>query len=120
MLANPGNRDRNLVAVLDGEIVGTITHDVLEDGTGDIGVFVADPWNGTGVGSRLLRTLIAMTENDLQVQIFARNPSRAFYREHRFRESGPEDRHYFTDEVYLPTQVLKLVRDQRPAQRPES
>ena len=104
----------------DGTFVGTVTHDVLEDGTGDIGVFVADPWNGTGVGSRLLGALIAMTENDLQVEIFARNPSRAFYREHGFRESGPEERHYFTDDAYLPTQVLRLVRDQRSAQPAES
>jgi hypothetical protein len=57
-----------------------------------------------------------MTENELQVEIFARNPSRNFYREHGFREAGPERRHYFTADVYLPTQVLRLVRRQRTAE----
>lgn len=110
MLSKPENQARNLVATLDGDVVGTLTYDTLTDGTGDIGVFVADEWNGRGVGDRLLDALIEMTDNELQVEIFARNPSRDFYRAHGFRESGPEGRHYFTDEVYLPTQVLKLVR----------
>jgi GNAT superfamily N-acetyltransferase len=110
MLAKAENRKRNLVAVGADEIVGALTYDTLADGTGDIGVFVADEWNDRGIGDQLLATLIAETANPLQVEIFARNPSREFYKRRGFHEAGAEGRADFTDEAYLPTQVLRLDR----------
>src|SRR5262249_33481351 len=77
MLAKPANRDRNLVAVIDDRVVGTVTYDFTDEGVGDIGVFVADPYNGTGVGDALLERLIKSTDEPLEVAIFARNPSRS-------------------------------------------
>jgi hypothetical protein len=35
------NRDRNLVAVINDRVVGTVTYDFTDGGVGDIGVFVA-------------------------------------------------------------------------------
>ena len=84
--------------MLDGEIVGTLTYD-----GGDIGVFVADGWNDRGIGD----TLLGATDGPLRIEIFARNPSRAFYRANGFLEDGPEGRHHFSDSVWLPTQVLR-------------
>lgn len=53
MLAKPGNQARNLVAVVDGRVVGTVTYDRTEEGVGDVGVFVAAGFGGTGVGDAL-------------------------------------------------------------------
>lgn len=111
MLSKPANRGRNLVAVADGVIVGTVTYDRTDEGIGDIGVFVAADFDGAGVGDALLERLIASTEEPLQVDIFARNPSRLFYRRHGFREQGAEFDHEFRPGVSLPVQRLRLARE---------
>ena len=108
MLADP--RNHNLVAVLDGRVVGTVTYGRSEDDVGSIGVFVAEGFDGTGVGDTLLSSLIASTSEPLEVIIFARNPSREFYRRHGFREHGPEFEHHFREGVSLPVQRLRLER----------
>ena len=110
MLAKPANRGRNLVAAVDGRIVGCVTYDRTDEGVGDIGVFVAEGLDGTGVGDALLDRLIASTLEPLEVAIFARNPSRAFYRRHEFREHGQEFDHEFRAGVSLPIQCLRLAR----------
>lgn len=110
MLDKPENKGKNLVAVLDGKIIGILTYNTIDEDTGDIGVFVADEFNEKGVGAKLLDNLIANTTNDLRVTIFAKNPSRSFYKKHGFIEDGEEFKHYFNDEVYLPVQALRLHR----------
>lgn len=110
MLRNPSNHGRNLVAVVDDRIVGTVTYGRSEQGIGDIGVFVADGYDDTGVGDALLDSLIANTTEPLDVAIFARNPSREFYRRHGFSEHGDEFEHRFRDGVSLPVQRLRLHR----------
>ena len=110
MLAKPANRDRNLVAVVDGLVVGTLTYDRTNEGVGDIGVFVAESYDDTGVGDALLEQLIASTDEPLEVVIFARNPSRAFYRRHGFSEFGREFDHEFRAGISLPVQRLRLAR----------
>jgi RimJ/RimL family protein N-acetyltransferase len=110
MLADPRNQGRNLVAVVDDRVVGTVTYDRSEEGVGEIGVFVADEFDGAGVGDALLDSLIATTAEPLEVAIFARNPSREFYRRHGFSEAGEEFEHRFRDGVSLPVQRLRLSR----------
>lgn len=110
MLSDPDNDGRNLVAVLDGHVIGTVTYGRTGDGAGSIGVFVADELDGTGVGDALLETLIRATHEPLEVSIFAMNPSREFYRRHGFEEHGPEFLHEFRPGVGLPVQVLRLSR----------
>jgi RimJ/RimL family protein N-acetyltransferase len=110
MLADPRNDGRNLVAVLDGRIIGTVTYGRSDEGIGDVGVFVADEFDGTGVGDTLLDSLAATTTEPLEVAIFARNPSREFYRRHGFSEYGEEFEHRFRDGVSLPVQRLRLFR----------
>jgi RimJ/RimL family protein N-acetyltransferase len=109
-LADPRNEARNLVAVVDGRVVGTVMYARTGDGVGDIGVFVDDALAGTGVGDALLRALIQRTDEPLQVDIFARNPSRAFYQRHGFTEAGDEFEHHFRAGVSLPVQRLRLDR----------
>jgi predicted GNAT family N-acyltransferase len=110
MLAKPANRERNLVALIDGRLVGTVTYDRMHEGVGDIGVFVAEAHDGTGVGDALLERLIAISNEPLEVAIFARNPSREFYRRHGFTEFGEEFDHEFRSGVSLPVQRLRLPR----------
>ncbi len=110
MLAKPANRGRNLVALVDGRIIGTVTYDRTDEGVGDIGVFVAEAYDGTGVGDALLERLIANTDEPLEVAIFARNPSREFYRRHGFSEFGQEFDHEFRAGISLPVQRLRLAR----------
>lgn len=110
LLSKPANKGRNLVALLNGDVIGTVFYDELADSIGDIGVFVADDYNDKGVGGKLLDALIKATNNSLQVEIYARNPSRGFYKAHGFIEVGNETKHYFNDSAYLPVQVLRLIR----------
>ena len=110
MLANPDNAGRNLVAVIGDRVVGTLTYERTAESVGNIGVFVADEFDGTGVGDALLDTLINSTDEPLEVAIFARNPSREFYRRHGFEEHGPEFLHQFREGISLPVQVLRLSR----------
>lgn len=110
ILSKKANKDKNLVAVLGDEIIGVIFYDVLDTGVGDIGVFVDNKFNGKGVGGKLLEKLIAITDTPLQVIIFAKNPSREFYKHHGFIEVGVEEKHYFSKDIYLPVQTLKLDR----------
>ena len=117
MLADPRNQGRNLVAVVDQRVVGTVTYGRREDGTGDTGVFVAEDFNGTGVGDALLQSLLRGTDEPLEVAVFACNPSREFYRRHGFEESGPESIHQFRAGVSLPVQVLRLSRPARSTGR---
>jgi GNAT superfamily N-acetyltransferase len=110
MLSEPNNRDKNLVATLGDMVVGVVFYDELDNGVGDIGVFVDDKFNGKGVGDKLLDALIASTDNSLQVEIFAKNPSRKFYERHGFIESDSEYQYLLTAGVYLPVQALRLDR----------
>jgi hypothetical protein len=75
-----------------------------------IGVFVAEGFDDLGVGDALLSELIASTDEPLELFIFARNPSRAFYRRHGLVEDGPEAEHWFREGVSLPVQRLLLAR----------
>lgn len=110
MLSDPRGAGRNLVAVMGERVIGTVTYGRSDDGTGDIGVFVAEEFDGTGVGDALSDALIRSTEEPLEVAIFARNPSREFYRRHGFEEHGAEFLHEFREGVSLPVQVLRLSR----------
>lgn len=110
MLADSCNRGRNLVAEVGGRVVGTVTCDSREADVADIGVFVAEGFDGTGVGDALLSALIETSTETLEVAIFARNPSREFYRRHGFQEYGAEFEHRFREGVALPVQRLRLTR----------
>lgn len=110
-LRKPLNHEKNLVAVLHDKIIGTVFYDTLENGHGDIGVFVDRDFRGMNIGSMLLEALIARTASNLEVTIFAKNRSRGLYKKYGFEESGPEEKHYFKDNIYLPVQKLLLKRD---------
>ena len=109
---NNPNNNKNLVAELDNKIVGVVMYDTLENGNGDIGVFVDRDYRGQGIGSMLLKALINSASNTLEVTIFSKNRSRNLYKTCGFVETGIEEKHYFDEKVYLPIQKLILKRSQ--------
>jgi ribosomal protein S18 acetylase RimI-like enzyme len=52
------NLDGMLVAVADGEVIGSVHVDASRHGFGEIGMAVAREWRGRGVGSALLAAAI--------------------------------------------------------------
>ncbi len=104
------NAGKLLVAEVAGLVVGVCFYETLENGNGDIGVFIDKSYRGQKIGSRLLGTLIEKTSNNLEVTIFSHNKSRNLYKQFRFVEAGEESIYYFDDNVFLPTQRLMLER----------
>lgn len=104
------NAEKLLVAEIDGRVEGVIFYETLENGNGDIGVFVSKDYRGQKIGTQLLNELIARTTNTLEVTIFALNKSRNLYKQCGFVEDGEELNHYFDEATHLPIQRLILRR----------
>ncbi len=91
--------DGTLVAVADGEIVGSIHVDASRHGFGEIGMAVARAWRGRGVGSALLAAAIDDARerglHKLSLGVFAHNAAGiALYRKYGFVEEGRRVKQY--------------------------
>jgi RimJ/RimL family protein N-acetyltransferase len=85
--------DGTIVAVGDGEIVGSIHVGKSRHGFGDIGMAVARDWRGRGVGSALLAAAIEWARSEglhkLSLAVFPHNEAGiALYRKFGFVEEG--------------------------------
>jgi RimJ/RimL family protein N-acetyltransferase len=88
-----------IVAVAEGEIVGSIYLEASRHGFAEIGMTVARPWRGRGVGSALLAAGIAKARAEglhkLSLEVFPHNEAAlALYRRFGFVEEGYRRRHY--------------------------
>lgn len=110
MLKDPKNKGKNLVAVLGEDIVGVVFYNTLDNGNGDIGVFVDRKYRGKGIGTKILEGLIKKTNNTLEVTIFAKNKSINLYRKFGFAQVGEDQKEFFDKNIYLPTKRLVLER----------
>jgi ribosomal protein S18 acetylase RimI-like enzyme len=91
--------DGTLVAVAGDEIVGSLHVDASRFGFGEIGMAVARPWRGRGVGSALLEAAIERARSDglhkLALDVFPHNTAAiALYRKFGFVEEGRRAKHY--------------------------
>jgi len=91
--------DGTLVAVADGEIVGSVHVDRSRHGFGEIAMAVAREWRGRGVGSALLAAAIEWGRerglHKLSLGVFAHNAAAiALYRKFGFVEEGRRVKHY--------------------------
>jgi len=91
--------DETLVAVADGEIVGSVHIGLSRHGFGDIGMAVAREWRGRGVGSALLAASIEWARerglHKLTLGVFAQNAAAiALYRKFGFLEEGRRVKQY--------------------------
>ena len=85
--------DGTLVAVADGEIVGSLHVAPTNHGFGELGMVVARDWRGRGVGSALLAAAIDWARerglHKLSLSVFPHNAAAiALYRKFGFVEEG--------------------------------
>jgi RimJ/RimL family protein N-acetyltransferase len=90
--------DGTLVAVAAGEVVGSLHIDASRFGFGEIGMAVARPWRGQGVGSALLARAIDWARerglHKLSLGVFPHNDAAiALYRKFGFGEEGRRVEH---------------------------
>jgi ribosomal protein S18 acetylase RimI-like enzyme len=91
--------DGTLVAVVGGELVGSIHVDASRHGFGEIGMAVAHEWRGRGIGSALMEAAIEWARasglHKLSLNVFAHNAAAiALYRKYGFVEEGRRVKHY--------------------------
>jgi RimJ/RimL family protein N-acetyltransferase len=91
--------DGLLVAVADGEVIGSIHVGESGHGFGEIGMAIAREWRGRGVGSALMAAAIdwarAQGLHKLSLGVFAHNAAGlALYRKYGFVEEGRRVKHY--------------------------
>jgi len=87
------NLHGSLVAVANGELVGNIHVEATRFGFGEIGMAVARPWRGRGVGAALLTAAIEWSReaglHKLSLAVFPHNEAAiALYRKFDFVEEG--------------------------------
>ena len=88
-----------LVAVADGDVIGSLHIVRSPFGVGDIGMLVVREWRGRGVGSALLAAAIEKARADglhkLALDVFPHNEAAiALYRKFGFVEEGRRVKHY--------------------------
>ena len=88
-----------IVAVAAGDFVGSLHVDATRFGVGELGMGVARPWRGRGVGSALLIAAIEKARGDglhkLSLEVFPHNEAAiALYRKFGFLEEGRRVKHY--------------------------
>jgi ribosomal protein S18 acetylase RimI-like enzyme len=91
--------DGTLVALADGEIVGSLHVDVSRHGFGELGMAVARDWRGRGVGSALLAAAVEFARerglHKLSLSVFPHNEAAiALYRKFGFVEEGRRVKQY--------------------------
>jgi ribosomal protein S18 acetylase RimI-like enzyme len=91
--------DGTVVAVAARDIVGSLHVDATRFGVGELGMVVAQPWRGRGVGSALLAAAIEKARDEglhkLSLEVFPHNDAAiALYRKFGFVEEGRRVKHY--------------------------
>ena len=93
------NLDGMLVAVADGEVIGSVHVEASRHGFGEIGMAVAREWRGRGVGSALLAAAIEWSRgrglHKLILGVFPHNTAGiTLYRKFGFVEEGRRVKQY--------------------------
>lgn len=111
-LQNPPDGLYQLVACVEGEVVGELTLNTTPSRprirhVGSIGLAVRDDWQGRGVGTELMRAAIDLAENWLgltriELEVFTDNePGIALYEKFGFEREGTHHRRAFRDGGYV-------------------
>src|SRR2546423_12194307 len=110
-----------LVAVIGDRIVGMIGLDTCPDKprrqhAGVIGICVHDEWQGKGVGMALMRAIVDLADNwlnlkRLELEVFADNElAIRLYERFGFEVEGTLRQHAFRDGQYVDSKVMRRLR----------
>jgi putative acetyltransferase len=110
-----------LVACVDGEVVGNLTLVTHPNRprfrhVGEFGMAVRDDWQGKGVGTALVRAMLNLAENWLnlqriELQVYADNePAISLYRKFGFEVEGTHRAYAFRDGRYVDAYSMARLR----------
>lgn len=111
-----------LVAVIDERVVGTVTVVTFPDRprrkhVGTIGISVHDDWQGKGIGAALMRAILDLSDNwlnltRLELEVYADNEAAIhLYERFGFEVEGTLRRHAFRNGEYVDSKVMGRLLD---------
>ena len=120
-LAEPAEGSFNLMACVDDEVVGelglfTMPQNPRRRHVGQIGMAVRDDWQGRGVGSALMKAIIDLSDNwlnlsRLELEVFTDNPSAiALYKKFGFVTEGTFKNFAYRDGQYVDVYAMARLR----------
>ena len=106
-----------LVGIIDERIVGSVTVETFPDRprrkhVGVIGISVHGDWQGKGVGGELMRAIVDLADNwlnltRLELEVYADNEAAIhLYERFGFEVEGTLRRHAFRDGEYVDSKVM--------------
>ncbi|MGH9754470.1 MAG: GNAT family N-acetyltransferase [Blastocatellia bacterium] len=120
LLTKSGKGDHILVAVVDGEVVGTIGLHTSSrpriNHRGEIGMMVRDDWQGKGVGAAMMRAVIDLADKWLnlariELTVFTDNePAIALYRKFGFEIEGTLRKYAFRDGGFVDAYTMARIK----------
>jgi len=120
LLTKSGEGIHDLVAVIDGEIVGTIALHTSSrprvNHKAEIGMMVRDDWQGKGVGTALMQAMIDLADKWLnltriELTVFTDNePAIALYRKFGFQIEGTLRKFGFRDGEFVDAYTMARVK----------
>ena len=123
-LAEPPEGFYSLVACVEGEVVGqcglhTSPNRPRRRHAAEIGMMVRDDWQGKGVGTALLQSLIDLADNwvnvsRLELEVFTDNePAIKLYQKFGFAIEGTGINYGFRDGEYVDVYFMARLREQK-------
>ena len=120
-LSEPSDNTHQLVACVDGEVVGEISLMIRNRPrvrhTASFGMAVRDDWQGKGVGSALLEAALDLADNWLDItrvelRVYTDNEAGiALYEKSGFEVEGTHRRDAFRGGEYVDTYSMARLRD---------
>jgi putative acetyltransferase len=108
--------DGTIVAVAAGDLVGSLHVEANRFGVGELGMTVARPWRGRGVGSALLAAAIDIADNwlnyrRLELTVYTDNAAAiALYRKFGFVPEGTHRDYSFRDGRFVDALAMARLR----------
>lgn len=120
-LAEAGDETHNLVAVVDGKVVGMFSLHTFtrprRHHAAAIGLTVQDDWHGKGVGTALMRAGIDLADNwlnlmRLELEVYTDNEAAVrLYERFGFEREGVLRRHAYRDGHYVDSYSMARLRE---------
>lgn len=110
-----------LVAVIDERVVGMVSIDTFPNRprrkhAGAIGISVHEEWQGKGVGGALMRAILDLADNwlnltRLELEVYADNEAAIhLYERFGFEVEGTLREHAFRDGTYVDAKIMARIR----------